>query len=162
MALHPAKWLNILLMFIGLHYAWMFYENIRDLLLLLSCTDCEFDITQVYLAFYLLYIPFIFYLLVKRNRWGWILLFADVIFTLTLKMFQLFVFFSDGMLGIDAPGIIFMIICIKMLCIIFLWRPVITKQYNVNTVTQKLTRLFAGLAALAYAVIQLLPVYETI
>ena len=73
----PIKWLNILLLLTGIYYAWTFYNAVRGLIRFLKCTFCEFDIAIIFGLLTAIYVPFMFYFLLKRRRWGWILLFAD-------------------------------------------------------------------------------------
>ncbi|GEP95512.1 hypothetical protein [Chitinophaga cymbidii] len=76
--IQPAKWLKILLLLVLLDYLWVLYDAARDLVLFLRCEYCEFDSVFFLLSLLgILYVPFIFFLLWKRKRWGWILLFAD-------------------------------------------------------------------------------------
>lgn len=155
--INPVKWLNILLLVIGLQYAWTFYESIRDFIFLLNCSYCGFDLAYLLTAVNLVYIPFIFYLLLKRKRWGWILLFGDNLLALILKLIQLFMFFGDGWFGVDAPGIFLFIICLKFLFVIFLWREDIAALFNITSAAKKQTVIIVVLIGLIYTLVLLLP-----
>jgi hypothetical protein len=90
--LEPNKWVNLLLLVIAIQYAWSIFNIIRRLISFSRCFFCRVD-TSIVISFSadfltLLYVPLIFFLVFKRRRWGWILLFADNIFSVILRASQ--------------------------------------------------------------------------
>ena len=135
----PAKWLNILLFIIVLQYAWSFYKTIRSLIRFLNCSYCRWDILYFVEILNLLYIPFIFYLLYKRKRWGWILLFADNLFTLISRLSQSYIFFKYQSIHQGSTTSFLFPILVKALFVFFLFRDSIANYFNINSDTKKKT-----------------------
>ena len=76
--MNPAKWLKFVLLLIVISYTWSFYSTIVHFIHLFGYNDHHlFDVSDSADVLNLVYVPIVFYLLFKRNRWGWMLLFAD-------------------------------------------------------------------------------------
>lgn len=154
----PAKWLNILLLFIALEYAWRFYNSIKTFVSFNRCYDCTFDIAMVLTIVSLIYVPVIFFLLYKKNRWGWILLFADNLFTLISRIFQSYIFFKYQEYHGGDTGTFVILILIKAAFAYFLWRAPISDFFGVTNnakkdtaiITTVITILFTGIMHLLY------------
>lgn len=147
----PAKWLNILLILVALDYCLVIYQTIRRAVSFLWCDYCTFD--PLFFSFSLLgiiYVPFIFYLLFKRKRWGWILLFVDNGITAIGRLSQMYMYFEyRDIHGGDIATYLFFIL-IKVGFLIFLWRNEITAYFDVPDQTKQRTLIFlAVIAALA-------------
>lgn len=167
----PEKWLNILLLVIGLQYLWTLYINISDLVRfikdVIDCKSYGFDITTETINYWtcftsrfnplvffqiltLIYVPIIFYLLFKRKRWGWMLLFADNLFGLISTISQSYIFFKYQQYHHGNTVSFFMQILIKGLFVFFLWKNHISDFFSVTkemkrktaTVTTIITLLF--------------------
>jgi hypothetical protein len=146
----PAKWLNILLLFIGLDYVWMFYNSIKRIVSVSRCKNCTFDITIVFTIVTLIYVPVIFFLLFKKNRWGWILLFADSLFTLISRLFQSYIFFKyQAYHNGDTTTFIFSIL-IKAAFVFFLWRAPISEFFGVTENSKKDTAIVTTVIAILF------------
>ena len=89
-----SKWLNVLLFIIFIQYLFSFYQTSRFFYKFLIYDDYRFDVSYIVLFASLAYIPVILYLLFIRNKWGWILLFADNLFVTFTKIATIFLYFK--------------------------------------------------------------------
>jgi len=158
----PQKWLNILLLAIGLQYLWALYINISDFVkfikYVIDCKAYGFDNKTATVSYWacfssqfnpfiffqiltLIYVPIIFYLLFKRKRWGWILLFADNLFGLIATVSQSYIFFKYQQYHHGGTVSFFTQILIKGLFALFLWRTYISDFFNVSKETKKKTAI---------------------
>lgn len=149
----PVKWLNILLLFIGVQYLWILYETIKGLLAFLACRYCSFDIFTFLMLINLLYIPLIFYLLYKKRRWGWILLFADNLVSLIMRLGESYTFFKYQEFHQGSTSTFLFFILVKLAFVFFLWRKPISNLFAVSDNTKKDTIMVAGTLGLAFVVL---------
>lgn len=76
--MNPSKWLKFALLSIVIYYTWSFFETIRHFTNVFKYQPHHyFDITDAGALLDLVYVPVLFWLLYKKNRWGWILLFGN-------------------------------------------------------------------------------------
>jgi len=167
----PEKWLNILLLFIGLQYLWTLYLNITDLVgfikLVGNCKSQGFDNSTETISYWtcfsslfdplvlfkivtLIYIPIIFYLLVKRKHWGWILLFSDNLFGLISLFSQSYVFFKYQQFHQGDRASFVTQIMIKGLFVFFLWRDKISDFFSVTKEIKKKTVIVTTIVTLVF------------
>jgi hypothetical protein len=144
----PAKWLNILLLFIALQYLWMFYNSVKRFVSFSKCNSCTFDITMTLTLVTLIYVPVIFFLLFKKSRWGWILLFADNLFTFISQLFQSYIFFEYPEFRSDGISAFLLPILIKAVFIFFLWRVPISDFFGVTKNAKKDTAIITTVCAI--------------
>ena len=158
----PEKWLNILLLVIGLKCLWTLYINVSDLVrfvkFVIDCKSYGFDNSTETVSYWtcfstrfdplvffqivtLTYVPVIFYLLFKRKRWGWILLFADTLFGLISLISQSYVFFKYQLYHQGDTLSFFTQIIIKGLFVFFLWRNNISDFFNVTMEVKRKTAI---------------------
>lgn len=156
------KWLNFLLLVIGLQYLWTLYINISDLVRFVkfvndckaygfdnstetesywTCFSSRFDPLVFFQIVTLIYVPIIFYLLFKRKRWGWILLFADTLFGLISTVSQSYIFFKYQQYHHGDTFSFLTQIIIKGLFVFFLWRNYISDFFSVTKRTKKKTAI---------------------
>jgi predicted DNA-binding protein len=148
----PGKWINILLVIIGLQYLWFCYNAGRQFIAFLKCDTCPFDISYFIDLVSLLYIPVIFFLLFKRRTWGWILLFADNLFTLIGQLSQSYLYFKYWDPGGNDIASFFLPIIIKAIFAYFLWRSDISGYFNVTTQTKQKSAFITVIAALIFTI----------
>jgi hypothetical protein len=148
----PSKWLNMFLLLLTLQYAREIYRTIKHFVRYLKCLNCDLDF-YIFLDFIsLIYIPVIFYLLFKRKRWGWILLFADNLLSLILQLSQSYIFFKiydihhQHTLSFIEP------IVIKALFTFFLWRNAIAEHFGITRETKKNTALVTTALAITFII----------
>lgn len=167
----PEKWLNILLLIIGLQYLWTLYLNISDLVrfakYVIECKSYGFDNNMETVSYWtcfssrfdplvffqiltLIYVPIIFYLLFKRRRWGWILLFADNLFRLLSTVSQSYIFFKYQQYHHGDTLSFFTQILIKGLFVFFLWRNYISAFFGVTKETKKKTAIVTTIITLLF------------
>src|ERR1700722_13542970 len=146
----PRKWLNILLLFITIQYVWLLLNIVKRLLYILKCNYCSLDISFWADFFTLSYVPFIFFLLFKRRRWGWILLFADNLFSFIAEIMQTYLFFKFQ--GINHASTVSFIlpILIKGVFVFFLWQNSIAVFFGINYETKKKTFAIVTIGTLLF------------
>ena len=169
----PEKWLNILLLVIGLQYLWTLYVNIVDLVKLIKyvidCKSYGFENTMETVSYWtcfsnqfnpliffqiltLIYVPIIFYLLFKRKRLGWILLFADNLFGLISTVSQSYIFFKYQQYHHGNTLSFLTQILIKGLFMVFLWRNHISDFFNVTKKTKKKTAIITTIVTIIFII----------
>jgi hypothetical protein len=146
----PSKWLNILLLFIAIQYAQVLFNTAKRLISFSQCNYCSFDITIIVGLFTLLYVPVIFFLLFKKRRWGWILLFADNLFVLISSISQSYIFFKYQHIhnGDITSFLVPILIRIAFMC--FLWRDSIMIHFGVTYEIKKKTALITSAGTLLF------------
>jgi hypothetical protein len=147
------KWLNIFLVVVGLNYLWTLYLTVRSFVRILGCRDCGFDYTHGLQGLYLLYIPVVFYLLIKQKRWGWILLFADNVIAFILGLRSSVTFFEYRFIHHGDPVAFLLPIFLHGGLAFFLWRKDISAFFGVTDKEKKNTIGVALLLALLFIVL---------
>src|SRR5687768_9126852 len=87
------KWLNIFLVVLVIQYLFTLYDAILQLIAYSKCVYCAYYMA-VFPMLHIIYIPFVFYLLYRKRRWGWIILFADNLFTLIARLNSSFIYYQ--------------------------------------------------------------------
>jgi hypothetical protein len=149
----PVKWLNILLLVMGLQYLWTFFKTMKMFVGILGCRGCTVDITVIWLLLLLLYPPVIFYLLLKKKRWGWILLFAENLVSFIISIRQSFTFFKYQHYHLGDTGTFLVSMLIKAGFCYFLWRKEIATFFGISATDKKNTTLVAVIIAALFIVI---------
>lgn len=142
----PAKWLNYLLFLGVLQYVWILYLSVKYVVLLNGCWECMLHWNNLLAVIYLLYIPIVFYLLYNKERWGWILLFVDNVFSdiiLLPAMLQALIYADST--GATAILVSVAPVLIRTALAIFLWFPVVCGFFDVPQPAKNRT-LVVGLA----------------
>jgi hypothetical protein len=146
----PNKWLNVLLVTIAFQYAWTLFSTAAGLIPFFQCTYCSFDFTILFSLLTLIYVPIIFYLLFKRKRWGWILLFADNLFVSISKISQSYIFFKYQSVHHGNTTSFLLPILIRAAFATFLWRGSIANHFGVTGNTKKKTALITTAGTLLF------------
>lgn len=149
----PQKWLNILLLVVAIQYLWTLFKTIRRLIVFIECYNCQFGIFDASYLLTLAWISVIFYLLLKQRRWGWILLFADNLFTLILVLTESYWFFKYQRIHHGNTTYFLAEILARIAFVCFLWRPLIASYFTVSNRTKANTALVTASAALLYLLI---------
>lgn len=152
----PNKWVNILLFVIAIEYAWSLFGTVRRLISFLQCDYCSLDITFLAELLTLLYAPLIFFLLFKRRRWGWILFFADNLFSLISRLSQSYFFFKYQSIHYGDTTSYLLPILIKTAFVFFLWREPIANLFGISIETKKKTVLITTIGTLLFIFIMYL------
>jgi hypothetical protein len=146
----PNKWVKILLFVIAIQYAWSLFEIAKRLTGFLQCDNCSFDITLFAEFLTLLYVPLICFLLFKRRRWGWILLFAENFFSVISRVSQSYIFFNYQSIHHGNTTSFLLPILIKSAFVFFLWRDSIANHFGINAETKKKTALITTIGSLLF------------
>ena len=152
----PGKWAKILLLIIGLQYAWSLFNTAKGLIRFLKCSYCSFDFTYLFELLTLLYVPIIFFLLYKRNRWGWILLFADNVFTLISSLAQSYIFFKYQPVHHGNTVSFLTPIVIKAAFVLFLRGDSIANHFGITQEIKKKTASITTIVTLLFILIMYL------
>jgi hypothetical protein len=132
---HPVKWLNMLIAFIAVAFAWSFGVKLWFLGRML--TYGYFDFSMVIDAVYLIYMPLLLYLLIKKKRWGWILLVAESCLIIIFAFPESYYLFRH----VVNPVMYFFVLAFRCFLLYFLWRPKISELFGVTARTKKDTAL---------------------
>jgi len=158
----PAKWLNILLFFIALDFIYTLYQDVIRLINFVAvvaachrygvglrsggrsygfgdCIGHEMDAGSLLALLGLAYFPWVFYLLLKRRRWGWILLFASSLFSFISALGQCYIFFEFRRMYHGSLPALLSTVLISAAFVYFLWRDDIVTFFGVTAKTKKET-----------------------
>lgn len=149
----PPKWLHLLILVMALHYAWTLYTAVTQLLFLLRCSDCAHLVLRYVTFLPLLYVPYAFYLLFKRNRWGWIILFADNLFLLISGVFVSYSSFSKNGPYRGSLDDFYLLLSLKAIFLFLLWRNSIATYYNVSPATKRRTVIGTVIGTFLFSVL---------
>lgn len=134
--IETTNWLNALLLIIFIQYLFTLFRTIP---FFYHADYTNLDFSFIIFGLSIVYVPVIFYLLFKRKKWGWILLFADCIITIAFKIQEIFFFYKfNGWLSGNIISILFPLI-IKTLFALFLWRQETADFFNVSVEIKKKT-----------------------
>lgn len=144
----PARWLNIVLLLVVVDFLWVLYRAVNDMISRGKCADCQFDPVSLLLSMSgIVYLPVIFYLLLKRRRWGWILLFADNGVSLLLRLSQVHIFFKyQDMHGGDTTAFLLPVL-VRLGFMVFLWRNEISGYFGISMKTKQHVLIFLAVVA---------------
>lgn len=150
---HPVKWLNILLVVTAYQYLADIFTRIRTGLFLPLTMYTHGGLPYYFMAlldlFNIVYIPYVFYLLYKKRRWGWIILFADTMFGLILLLLESFYsLFTHPNVLFTNQFTHFLSIAFKGALLYFLWRKKITDFFGVSLKTKNDTSLMSLIGSL--------------
>ena len=154
--LKPSKWLKVLLLVIAVQYIWRLFYIIPGIFRLFSYSRFYFDLFLFFLV-ELAYHPTIFLLLLRKKRWGWILLFAANVFAGVLLISEII----QGIYYLHWPGRdsfhILLLITLRSLYLYFLLKDEITSYFNVGKQIKERSFMAGFLGALIFmAIVQYL------
>jgi zinc transporter ZupT len=95
-------------------------------------------------------VPVIFFLLFKRRRWGWILLFADNLFSFITGIIGSYFFFKFQSIHHTSIISFLLPILIKGAFLFFLWQNSIADFFGVNYETKKKTFAIVTIGTLLF------------
>ncbi|HZZ76354.1 MAG TPA: hypothetical protein VFE04_10520, partial [Puia sp.] len=140
----PRKWTNLFLIFIALEYLRAIFVNIRNIARFIKFTASEnqngfhnetgdfyFFLTFAFEVTYIIYIPVLLYLLYRKKKWGWILLFADQIISFLLSIGNTYFLFKYQSLFHAQTAQWLFWIFLRAAFIYFLWQDKVTSYFNV-------------------------------
>lgn len=169
----PHKWINILLLVITLQYIWTLFINGKHLISFIGfvidckhngfdssnepitywqCVLSSFDITIFFEFISIIYVPIICYLLYKRRRWGWILLFADNLFVFISLLGQSYIFFKYQQIHHGDTFSYLIQLIVRCAFGFFLWRDVVANYFGVMNETKRKTVIITVIVSLLFIV----------
>ncbi len=143
----PFKWLSFLLLIIAIQYLWELPTIVRYFIFLISDNEHFFEITTVIYIVQLLFSPIIFWLLLKKRPWGWILLFGESVFSSVLLLLEISEFLYMLKLSSWAPWNTIWFAALRGLFLYFLLKKEITGFFGIGRSIKE--RTFAVSIALA-------------
>lgn len=152
-AVPAQKWLNILLLLMVLQYGWVIYRAVQTLRYWWEVDGESVDLPLLFTVLNLAYIPLLFYGLLKKRRWGWILFYADNVFTLTAQVYQLIVLlrFPDDYWANTSQ--LLLLLLIRAAFLAFLGRNSTRSLFRISVRTWHSTALLSFVAALLYLLV---------
>lgn len=139
----PEKWLTLFLLVFGIQFVSVFYYFIKFQVSYLRCQSCHWAGEVIFGYINLIYISILFYLLLKTYRWGWIILFADSLFSVISRLGQAFTFFEFPKFGHADIGTYIFGLLIKAAFAFFLWRREISDFFGISDKIRKRTAWIA-------------------
>lgn len=131
------KWINILLVLLGVQYLWKIPYFFRLVKGYLQCGHCSM-LSGVFIhgVYPIFYIPLTCYLLYKKKRWGWMLLLAYFIIALISQIGELSYYFSSFQsvtryYRMDITAAI-ITLAAKIGILVFIWRPVVSDHFGIS------------------------------
>jgi hypothetical protein len=149
----PPKWLHILILLMALHYAWTLYTAVTQLIFLMECDNCKQFVLRYVSFLPLFYIPLAFYLLFKRSPWGWIIFFADNLFLLISGLFVSYSSFNNKGPYRGSIDDFYLLLGLKALFLLLLWRNSLAAYYNVSTATKRRTLIGTVIGTFLFSVL---------
>jgi hypothetical protein len=146
----PQKWLNVFLLIIAIQYIWTFYTTLQQVIDSVRYHINVFGFLTMTNIFILIYIPIIFYLLFKRRRWGWILLFADNILALMSLSTLIYNSFRYPITAGNSTAIIIQF-SIRIAFVLFLWRQTLAGHFGVSEKAKLHTLIITVCVTVAFA-----------
>ena len=147
----PSKWLKVLLIVLAIQYVRDLYYILPWLFRLLSDGGHYFEIIFLTNCGVVAYFPLIFILLLRRKRWGWILLFGETIVATVLIIGQMipYLYYFDIPEWVKWDSLLWSI-TVRTAFLIFLLKKDITQYFHVDRLTIQRTFMIAVLLALSF------------
>jgi hypothetical protein len=143
-----AKWLKVFLVAVIVQYMFVIYESVAQIIQTLRCGYCSFYIA-VFAMLNLLYVPAVFYLLYKKRRWGWIILFADNLFSVISKVSSSLTYYQYVQPTIIDSGFL-LIILFKIALLFFLWKKEVAHLFGVTSPAKVRTAAWVSIGTVVF------------
>jgi hypothetical protein len=148
----PYKWIRILLLVLTIQYLFELYKSIRIFIAFFNCIDCSFDVYLFTSLISIAFTPLLIYLLIKRNEWGWILLFGSQVFNLIAGLGQTDIFFRYYYpLNPDISSWLLPLL-VNSAFVFFLWKPSLSGYFEIDNETRKKTAIVAVSLAIIFSI----------
>jgi hypothetical protein len=130
----PYKWYRIFLVVYGLSFGWALYKFVRHLIMTRSIAANLFDFTieDISLALNAL----ILVLLLKRNKWGWILLVVNYTSGMIMQFFAYGSNLHFGRRIVDPTPSLYLGF-FYLVIVVFLWRQQMAEFFGVEPVVKR-------------------------
>lgn len=121
----PKKWLNSFIFLVAIQFIWILIELLSSF----SSVYDPFDMAYYIMIF--TYIITVSYLLLKRKKWGWILLFGEKLLIIFFSIVFFIVFLINDILPEKEVGEFFWAFLISIVFISFLMKKEIYSFFNI-------------------------------
>jgi hypothetical protein len=119
---YPAQWFSFFKWTFAAFCVYNYYLVIKFCIVFWRCPDCEGIGSLIYELFYIAYLTITFFLLAKKRRWGWILLFTGAVISVFLYGDILVARYKYREIGIFSPAYSISAILLPIALIAFLWQ----------------------------------------
>ncbi|ASZ10227.1 hypothetical protein KTO58_24615 [Chitinophaga pendula] len=158
------SWLTTLYIILGVYYAISLYGSVSQIIFWVGTSGLasSFYLFNILTFLSLIYMPVTYYLVLQRQRLGWMLAIAELVFFLVYSIWNLSSLFNSSVLGADfgfwrtfLPLTSFHLI-MKIVLVVLLLQPAITNTYGVAK-EHKIRSILIALGALClFGIISLL------
>lgn len=144
----PEKWLRLFLIGLALQYVWTLYDTAKSVIDMIQYGGLPYWSWADLKYFDLLWLPFTFYLLYHRRKWGWILTFASSLFIFISKIFNFPALLVYLRVNPDADITFFFIgVLIQCGICLFLWRRDIASLFGISDALRKKVLLIVSVGS---------------
>ena len=133
----PENWLNVFLLVVLFQYLFFFYNAIKYLSFALYHKTIRLNIISLELTFFLFFTPILFYLIFKKHKLGWIILFLKNIFNLFLLSPLFFQFLKTGNIPNNFSPIRIFFSLYYLIFALFLLKPSISNLFEISPILKK-------------------------
>jgi hypothetical protein len=119
---YPAQWFTFFKWAFAAYCVYNYYLFVKTCIVFWRCPSCEGIGSLIYEIFYIAYLTITFFLLAKRRRWGWILLFTATVPFVLLDGYIIIASYKYRELGVFNPAYSLPAILIRVALVTFLWR----------------------------------------
>ena len=151
----PQKWFRLFLLVLGLQYGWSLIQTLIAVYKTIAGQGSDrFDLFFLIDIGTIIYLPYFYYLLYKRKRWGWILVFAGIlvgILGLPMQVYAYSVFlraFGQGPMDMGTiAGFVFQG-AVKIVFAMFLWRQDVCDLFGIRQPIKTRTVVYTSVITL--------------
>lgn len=149
----PRIWLKIFLIVLALQYVWLLYKSVSYFIVQ---ANYNFDFFLFIQIIALLYYSLILYLLFRKKKWGWILLFSDNLIVLLSSLGRIYHYvkyqnyYEESFIEIIIP------ILLRAAFLLFLFRKDISAYFKVTRKLKINTLLIVGIGTVISVIILVL------
>lgn len=132
------NWVKGFLLLVVVESLWSMYKAGKSWYFFMACKSCRLEPAVVLQGLTFFYLPLVIFLLYRRQKWGWILLFFDNIFSGLSAIVSLILFFYYYLsFQSGNPQQILWQISLHIAIVYFLWRQDIAEYFRVNIEVKK-------------------------
>jgi hypothetical protein len=156
----PWKWYRLFMSAYILIYVWTFYVFVKKEIRFLHHSGNVGDASIFFDLFNIAFLSLVLFFLVKKNRWGWILVFVDNLSVILSRFFRLYVLYKfRHVVQADTYTEVFATIY-PIAIVFFFWKRPIADFFGVNEITKKRSLIVGIAIGLAFGVWVALMIYS--
>lgn len=134
---NSTKWLNIIIFIVTLQYIREYIKVLAELKYMFTVNNYNWDSYSYFIIILLVYIPIVIYLLWKRKKWGWILLFSTTIFSVISQVIRIMLYAKYNDMFTFDPFEVIIPVSINIALIYVLYKNNIAQAFQVNQKSKK-------------------------